>query len=90
MEAKETDVEATLPSYTLVSGLPTYDEALDQLQRRRELRRSSSAQRAIEVALAAARAAGNLMTVKKLQAVRQLSVHSLLQYTFRSNSFDKS
>lgn len=31
------DVES-LPSYTVVSGLPTYDEALEQLRQVRELR----------------------------------------------------
>lgn len=30
-----------LPNYTLVSGLPTYDEALEQIRRARELRRAS-------------------------------------------------
>ena len=84
------DLEAALPSYTLVSGLPTYDEALDQLQRMRQLRRSSSAQKAIETAVAAAMAAGNLVAVRRLQHMRQLSVGELIQYSFRSNSFDKS
>ncbi|KAK3910695.1 Protein commissureless 2 [Frankliniella fusca] len=84
---KATDMESALPNYTLVSGLPTYDEALDQLQQRRELRRSSSAQRAIELAVAAARAAGNLMAVKRLQAIRRLSVGDLIQYSFRAEPF---
>ncbi|XP_052128050.1 protein commissureless 2 homolog [Frankliniella occidentalis] len=87
--AEKADPESPLPNYTLVSGLPTYDEALDQLQQRRELRRSSSAQRAIELAVAAARAAGNLMAVRRLQNIRHMSVGDLIQYTFRSNSFDK-
>ena len=73
--------EAPLPSYTLVSGLPTYEQALEQLAQMKALRRMSSGNNALETAAAAS--ANNKGVPAKL-TIHRLSVGEL--FGLRKNS----
>jgi hypothetical protein len=70
------DVES-LPSYTIVSGLPTYDEALEQLRQVHELRTDT---KMVEAQAQNAQNNSTNSDSRQLQAVAKLSVTEFMQF----------
>lgn len=69
------DVES-LPSYTIVSGLPTYDEALEQLRQVNELRSDT---KMVEAQTQDTHNNSTNSDRGQLQAIAKLSVTEFLQ-----------
>jgi hypothetical protein len=70
------DVES-LPSYTIVSGLPTYDEALEQL---RQVNESHTDTKMVEVQAQSTQKNSANSDSRQLQSMAKLSVMEFMQF----------